>query len=48
MQDVLFVILVLAFFTLAAGVVRLCDRVVGGAEVPTAVDPTTTQEAQAA
>jgi hypothetical protein len=32
MQDVLFVVIVVAFFALAAGAVRLCDRVVGADE----------------
>lgn len=29
MQDVVFVVLVVSFFVLAGGAVRLCDRVVG-------------------
>lgn len=29
MQDVVFVILVVSFFVLAGGAVRLCERVVG-------------------
>lgn len=32
MQDVLFVITVVAFFALAGGAVRLCDRLVGTPE----------------
>ena len=32
MQDALFVLVVLAFFALAAGAVHLCDRVVGPGE----------------
>ena len=50
MQDALFVIVVLAFFTVAAGMVRLCDRIVGAVETPATAtaDQATAQETKAA
>ena len=48
MQDVLFVIVMVAFFALAAGVVRLCDRVVGATDAPASAEHATTQETRAA
>jgi hypothetical protein len=47
-QDVLFVVVVVAFFALAAAVVRLCDRVVGDADAPAPTEQSTTQERRAA
>jgi len=40
MQDVVFVVIVVAFFALAAGAVRLCDRVVGTTDPQQAGAPT--------
>ena len=45
MRDLVFVALMVAFFALAVGLVRLCERIVGGADVtavdvPTATEPT--------
>lgn len=34
MSDVLFVAIVVAFFSLAAGAVRLCERIVGQTDRP--------------
>ena len=33
MTDVIFVALILGFFALAVGLVKVCERIVGGAEV---------------
>ena len=48
MQDLLFVIIVLGFFAVATGVIRLCDRVVGATDAPKSTDQATTQEARTA
>ena len=45
MRDLVFVALMVAFFALSVGLVKLCERIVGGAEavavdVPTSTGPT--------
>lgn len=35
MQDVIYVIITVAFFALAAGFVRICDRIIGPDPTPT-------------
>jgi hypothetical protein len=37
MADLIFVAVIVAFFTVAVGLVRICERIVGGAGV-TAID----------
>ena len=39
MTDVIFVALILGFFALAVGLVKVCERIVGGAELDTIVSP---------
>ena len=39
MTDVIFVTLILGFFALAVGLVKLCERIVGGAELATIETP---------
>ena len=48
MRDLVFVALMVAFFVLAVGLVRLCERIVGGAEVVAVDVPTTTEPTEAA
>ena len=39
MTDVIFVALILGFFALAVGLVKLCERIVGAAELATIEAP---------
>lgn len=39
MADLLFIAIVLAFFALAAGFVKLCDRIIGPDPAPTVESP---------
>jgi hypothetical protein len=39
MTDVIFVALMIGFFALAVGLVKLCERIVGGAELATLESP---------
>ena len=48
MLDVVFVILVVSFFALAAGAVRLCDGVVGPESPSSSTDAAAAQETRAA
>ena len=48
MRDLVFVALMVAFFVVAVGLVRLCERIVGGAEVVAVDVPTTTEPTEAA
>ena len=48
MRDLVFVALMVAFFAVAAGLVRLCERIVGAAEVVAVDVPTTTEPTEAA
>jgi hypothetical protein len=47
-RDLVFVALMVAFFTVSVGLVRLCERIVGGADVVAVDVPTTTEPTEAA
>jgi hypothetical protein len=47
-RDLVYVAVMLAFFAVAVGLVRLCERIVGGAEVVAVDVPTTTEPTEAA
>lgn len=48
MRDLVFVALMVTFFAVSVGLVRLCERIVGGAEVVAVDVPTTTEPTEAA
>ena len=48
MRDLVFVALMVAFFAVSVGLVRLCERIVGGADVVAVDVPTTTEPTEAA
>lgn len=39
MQDVLFILITVAFFSIAVGFVRLCERIIGPDAEPTTTTP---------
>jgi hypothetical protein len=47
-RDLIFVVVILAFFAVSVGLVRLCERIVGGADVIAVDVPTTTEPTEAA
>jgi len=47
-RDLIFIAVMVAFFALAVGLVRLCERIVGGAEMIPVDVPTTTGPAEKA
>lgn len=48
MRDLIFVAVMVAFFVVAVGLVRLCERIVGGGEMVAVDVPTTTEPTEAA
>ena len=48
MRDLIFVAVMVAFFMVGAGLVRVCERIVGGAELVAVDAPTTTEPTEAA
>jgi hypothetical protein len=47
-RDLIFVAVIVAFFAVSVGLVRLCERIVGGADVVPVDVPTTTEPTEAA
>jgi hypothetical protein len=47
-RDLIFVAVMVAFFAVSVGLVRLCERIAGGAEVVAVDMPTTTEPTDAA
>jgi hypothetical protein len=47
-RDLIFVAVMVAFFAVSVGLVRLCERIVGGTEVVAVDVPTTTEPTETA